>query len=29
MPQYDDLELICRTAFDWERKLAAQLSHAG
>jgi UDP-glucose 4-epimerase len=29
MPQYDDLELICRTAFDWERKLAARLSHAG
>ncbi|MBS1269150.1 MAG: UDP-glucose 4-epimerase [Gammaproteobacteria bacterium] len=28
-PQYDDLELICRTAFMWEQKLAARISRTG
>ena len=23
-PQYDDLELICRSAFEWERKWQAR-----
>lgn len=25
-PRYDDLDLICRTAFDWERNLAERLA---
>jgi len=28
-PLYDDLELICRTAYEWERKLSDRASHAG
>jgi UDP-glucose 4-epimerase len=28
-PLYDDLELICRTAYEWERKLSDRTSHAG
>lgn len=28
-PRHDDLELICRTALEWERKLAARVSHIG
>lgn len=28
-PRHDDLDLICRTAFDWEQKLAARISRTG
>ncbi|HSH40728.1 MAG TPA: UDP-glucose 4-epimerase GalE [Arenicellales bacterium] len=28
-PRYDDLELICRTAYEWEKALAARMSRAG
>lgn len=28
-PQHDDLALICRTAFDWESRLAARPARAG
>jgi UDP-glucose 4-epimerase len=28
-PQYDDLELICRNALDWEIGLEARLQHSG
>jgi UDP-glucose 4-epimerase len=27
-PKYDDLELICKTAFEWERKLQEKMSHS-
>ena len=28
-PKYDDLELICRNALDWETRLEARLQQAG
>jgi len=28
-PRHDDLDLICRTAFEWEKKLATRVSHIG